>query len=99
MKNRKKTIRTFSTLLEDLQELKAWFESKNCHHVPMESIGIYWQTVYNILETAFDSTLSIIVANARHIKNVPGKKTDTKNVEWIATLLRSGILNGNFIPP
>ncbi len=65
----------------------------------MESTGIYWQPIYNVLESAFDGTMSIIVANARHMKNVPGKKTDMKDAEWIATLLRAGLLNGSFIPP
>jgi len=94
-----KIIRTFSTLLEGLEELKAWLESENCHNVAMESTGIYWQPIYNVLESAFDGTMSIIVANARHMKNVPGKKTDMKDAEWIATLLRAGLLNGSFIPP
>jgi len=94
-----KTIRTFSTLLPGLEELKGWLESENCHHVAMESTGIYWQPVYNILENAFDGTMVVIVANARHMKNVPGKKTDMKDAEWIATLLRAGLLNGSFIPP
>jgi len=94
-----KTIRTFSTLLKDLEELKTWLETENCHHVAMESTGIYWQPVYNVLESAFDGNISIIVANAKHMKNVPGKKTDMKDAEWIATLLRAGLLSGSFIPP
>lgn len=93
-----KTIRTFSTLLTGLDELKAWLESENCRHVAMESTGIYWQPVYNVLEEAFDGSTVLIVANARDMKNVLGKKTDMKYAEWIATLLRAGLLKGSFIP-
>jgi len=76
-----KTIRTFSTLLPGLEELKAWLESENCRHVAMESTGVYWQPVYNILESALDGTMVVIVTNARHMKNVPGKKTDMKDAK------------------
>ncbi|GEA17589.1 IS110 family transposase [Moorella sp. E306M] len=93
-----KTIRTFSTLLAGLDELKAWLEAENCRHVAMESTGVYWQPVYNVLEEAFDGSMVLIVANARHMKNVPGKKTDMKDAEWIANLLRAGLLEGSFIP-
>jgi len=90
--------RTFPTLLSGLEELKSWLEEENCRHVAMESTGVYWQPIYNVLESAFDGTIVLIVANARHMKNVPGKKTDMKDAEWIATLLRAGLLNGSFIP-
>jgi transposase len=93
-----KEIRTFSTLLPGLEELKTWLEEEKCYHVAMESTGVYWQPVNAILECAFDGNMVIIVANARHMKNVPGKKTDIKDSEWIATLLRAGLLNGSFIP-
>lgn len=91
-------LRTFSTLMPGLEELKTWLEEENCRHVAMESTGVYWQPVYNILESAFDGNMVVIVANARHMKNVPGKKTDMKDAEWIATLLRAGLLQGSFIP-
>lgn len=91
-------IRTFSTLREGLEELKAWLVKENCRHVAMESTGVYWQPVYNVLESAFDGNMVLIVANARHMKNVPGKKTDMKDAEWIAGLLRAGLLAGSFIP-
>lgn len=93
-----KEIRTFSTLLPDLEQLKLWLEEERCHYVAMESTGVYWQPVYTTLESAFDGTMVIIVANAKHMKNVPGKKTDIKDAEWIATLLRAGLLQGSFIP-
>ncbi|WP_255405164.1 IS110 family transposase [Thermoanaerobacterium sp. RBIITD] len=91
-------IRIFSTLLSDLDSLKAWLVEESCMHMAMESTGIYWVSVYETLETAFDGRMFLIVANARHMKNVPGKKTDMKDAEWIATLLRAGLLNRSFIP-
>jgi transposase len=69
-----------------------------CQHVAMESTGIYWQPVYAILEAAFSDEMHLLVVNARHMKNVPGKKTDMRDAEWIATLLRAGLLKGSFIP-
>lgn len=65
----------------------------------MESTGVYWCPVYDILETSFNGDVEILVTNTRHMRNVPGKKTDIKDAEWIATLLRAGLLNGSFIPP
>jgi transposase len=94
-----KEIKIFKTFLNDLQDLKHWLESQNCHHVAMESTGVYWCPVYDILETCFNGNIEILVTNARHMKNVPGKKTDIKDSEWIATLLRAGLLTGSFIPP
>ena len=64
----------------------------------MESTGIYWMPVYEILEEAFSGNITLLVVNARHMKNVPGKKTDMRDSEWISTLLRAGLLNGSFIP-
>lgn len=96
--NPSKEIRTFSTLLPELEKLKLWLEEEQCNHVAMESTGVYWYPVYTTLESAFDGAMVLIVANARHMKNVPGKKTDIKDAEWIATLLRAGLLQGSFIP-
>ena len=79
-------------------KLRAWVEESNCQHIAMESTGIYWTPIYETLEDCFDSEITLLVVNARHIKNVPGKKTDMKDAEWIATLLRAGLLNGSFIP-
>lgn len=64
----------------------------------MESTGIYWQPIYELLEPCFDGEISILVVNARHMKNVPGRKTDMRDAQWIATLLRAGLLKGSFIP-
>jgi transposase len=91
-------IREFSTLLPDLEKLKNWLTSENCMHVAMESTGVYWFPVYDILEDAFNGNMNLIVANARHMKNVPGKKTDKNDASWIATLLRAGLLSSSFVP-
>ncbi len=88
-------IRTFGTMTADLLALSDWLLSKKVTHVAMESTGEFWKPVYNILEGNFE----LLVVNARHIKNVPGRKTDVKDAEWIAELLRHGLLRGSFIPP
>ena len=90
-----KLIRTFGTTTRDLVALRAWLHSEGCTHVAMESTGVYWKPVYALLEGAFE----IVVANARHIKNVPGRKTDVKDAEWIADLLCHGLLRSSFVPP
>jgi transposase len=94
----KSEIREFSTLIPGMQDLKAWIVSEDCHFVAMESTGVYWQPIYEILEDSLDGDISLLVVNARHMKNVPGKKTDMRDAEWIATLLRAGLLNASFIP-
>ncbi len=86
--------RTFSTFTSDLYQLSGWLQNHGVTHVAMESTGIYWKPVYYILEEFFE----IILVNARHIKNVPGQKTDKKDSEWIAKLLMSGLLKGSFVP-
>lgn len=91
-------IREFTTLIPDMAALRDWIVSSGCHHVAMESTGIYWQPIYEVLEDAFSGDITLLVVNARHMKNVPGKKTDMRDSEWIATLLRAGLLNGSFIP-
>ncbi len=91
-------IRTFSTLIPEMQKLRDWILETDCRNVAMESTGIYWQPIYEMLESCFDSEINILVVNARHMKNVPGRKTDMRDAEWIATLLRAGLLKGSFIP-
>ena len=93
-----KTLKTFSSLPDGLKKLRVWLEEENCRYAAMESTGVYWQPVYNVLEEAFDGTMVALVVNARHMRNVPGKKTDMKDAEWIAQLLRSGLLDASFIP-
>ena len=89
-----KEIRTFGTMTEDLLELMDWLVTAGCTHVAMESTGVYWKPIYNLLEATFTPLL----VNARHIKSVPGRKTDVKDCEWIADLLRHGLLRGSFVP-
>jgi len=89
-----KEIHTFSTLTKSLYELLEWLEQRRVTHIAMESTGIYWKPVYNILEGYFDITL----ANAQRIKNVPGRKTDVSDSEWIAKLLRHGLIEKSFVP-
>ena len=88
-------IRTFGTMTADLLALSDWLTTKGVTHVAMESTGEFWKPVYNILEGNFE----LLVVNAKHIKNVPGRKTDVKDAEWLAELLRHGLLRGSFIPP
>lgn len=88
-------IREFGTFTDDLVNLLEWIESYGCRIVAMESTGIYWRPVYNILEPY----VTVVLANARHIKQVPGRKTDIGDSEWLAELLRYGLVPGSFIPP
>lgn len=90
-----KEIRTFSTMTEDLIQMVDWIISKGCTHVAMESTGSFWKPIYNLLEM---ENLEVLVVNAKHIKNVPGRKTDVKDAEWIASLLKHGLLKGSYIP-
>lgn len=90
-----KEIRTFGTMTESLLELADWLVANNCTAVAMESTGVYWKPIYNILEA---TGMEVLVVNAQHIKNVPGRKTDVKDSEWIADLLRHGLLRGSYIP-
>ena len=88
--------RTFTSTTRSLTELKEWLLELGVTHVAMESTGVYWKPVMNILEPG---GFSIMVVNARHIKYVPGHKTDKKDSAWICKLLRAGLLKGSFIPP
>jgi transposase len=90
----RKEIRTFGTMTRDLLALADWLREAGVTHVAMESTGVYWKPIYNLLEDAF----ALLVVNAQHIKAVPGRKTDVKDAEWIADLLRHGLLRGSFIP-
>ncbi len=90
-----KTVRTFSTTTKALLQLHAWLTENRCTHVAMESTGVYWKPVFNILESSFE----VLLANAHHVKAVPGRKTDVKDCEWLADLLAHGLIRGSFIPP
>jgi len=90
-----KEIKTFNTMTDDLIAMTEWIKSKGCTHVAMESTGYFWKPIYNLLEL---ENIKLLVVNAKHIKNVPGRKTDVKDAEWIAKLLRHGLLEGSYIP-
>lgn len=89
-----KDIRPFSAMTQDLLHLADWLQEAGGEHVVIESTGAYWRPVYNLLEGQFE----ILVVNAYHVKAVPGRKTDVKDAEWLADLLRPGLLRGSFIP-
>jgi transposase len=87
--------RTFGTMTADILALSDWLTDKQITHVAVESTGEFWKPIYNLLEGHFE----ILVVNAKHVKNVPGRKTDVKDAEWLADLLRHGLVHGSFIPP
>jgi transposase len=89
-----KQIRKFGTMLADLEALRDWLTETSTTHVAIESTGVYWQPVFNVLEEG----CTVWVVNAKHVKNVPGRKTDVKDSEWLAQLLRAGLLRPSFIP-
>jgi transposase len=89
-----KTVRTFGTMTDDLLALADWLTSEDVSHVALEATGVYWKPVWNLLEANF----ALILANPQHIKAVPGRKTDVKDAQWIADLLRHGLLRGSFVP-
>ena len=89
--------REFGSYTSSLTELRDWCKGNGVTHFAMESTGVYWKPVYNILQE--DSEMEIILVNARHVKNVPGHKTDKKDSIWLSKLLLSGLLKGSFIPP
>lgn len=89
-----KTVRTFGTMSDDLVALAAWLQDAGCTHVAMESTGVSWKPVWNLLEGRF----TLLLVNAQHVKRVPGRKTDIKDAEWLADLLRHGLLQGSFVP-
>ena len=87
--------RTFRTMTADLLDMKGWLAEHGCTHVAIESTGVYWKPVFNVLEDQF----TVVLANARHVKAVPGRKTDVRDAEWLADLLQHGLIRGSFIPP
>lgn len=92
---KRKEKRQFGTMTQDLLALSDWLQACGVTHVAMESTGVYWKPVWNILEGQFE----ILLVNAQHIKAVPGRKTDQNDAEWIADLLQHGLLRGSFVPP
>lgn len=92
---KRKEIRTFSTFTGDIKALASWLKSLDIRHVAVESTGIYWKPIFNVFEGDFD----VILVNAQHVKNVPGRKTDVKDSEWLCKLLKCGLLSKSIIPP
>ena len=90
----RRELRRFGTMTEDLLELADWLAGAGCTHVALESTGSYWKPVWNLLEDRFE----LLLVNAAHVKAVPGRKTDVKDAEWLAELLRHGLLRGSFVP-
>ena len=88
-------VRHWGTTTRELVEMGQWLSAAGVTHVAMESTGVYWKPIFNILEAQFE----ILLVNAHHLKNVPGRKTDIKDSQWIAQLLQHGLLKGSFIPP
>lgn len=91
----KRELRTYGAFTGELLALADWLGEQGCTHIAMESTGSYWKPLYNIFEGRFE----LLIVNARHLKLVPGRKTDIKDAEWIADLLRHGLLRSSFIPP
>jgi transposase len=94
-RGRQKEIREFGTMTDEILGMWEWLRDNECEMVAMESTGVYWKPVYNLLE---EKGMSLMVANAQHIKAVPGRKTDVKDAEWIADLARHGLIRASFIP-
>ena len=90
-----KEVRSFGAMRQDLAALRAWLLERGVTHVGMEATGVYWRPVHAALEGAF----TLIVGNASHMRNVPGRKTDLKDAEWIADLIRHGLVRASFVPP
>jgi len=86
--------RSFGTMTRDILEMADWLAAEGVTHVVMESTGVYWKPIYNLLEGRF----TVLLVNAKHVKHVPGRKTDVKDCQWLAQLLQCGLLKGSFIP-
>jgi len=93
--NDKFETREFNAYTSSLKSLRDWCKTEKVTHIAMESTGVYWKPVFNVLEESFQ----ILLVNARHVKNIPGHKTDKKDSQWLSKLLLSGLLKGSFIPP
>lgn len=88
-------VRSFGTTTDELLQLSDWLVRADCQAAAMESTGVYWKPIYNVLE----GQMELLVVNAQHIKALPGRKTDVQDAEWIAELLQHGLVKGSFIPP
>jgi transposase len=88
-------VRTFGTTTPELLALSDWLAAHGCTHVAMESTGVYWKSVWHVLE----GSVELVLANALHIRNIPGRKSDVNDATWIADLLAHGLIRGSFVPP
>ena len=88
-------VRRFGTMTDDLLEMVGWLKTQSVTHVAMESTGVFWKPIFNLLEDQF----TVLLVNPRHVQQVPGRKTDVSDCQWIAQLLQHGLLRGSFIPP
>ena len=91
----KREVRTFKTTTKELLALSEWLAAEGCTHIAMEATGVYWKPVWHILS---DGDFSLVLANAAHVKNVPGRKTDVNDATWLADLLAHGLIRGSFVP-
>ncbi len=91
----RKEVRTFGTMTADILALADWLAAAGCTHIAMESTGVYWKPIWNLLEDTF----TLLLVNARHMRAVPGRKTDVRDSEWIADLLQHGLLRASLVPP
>src|SRR5438094_1760782 len=88
-------VRTFATTTPELLALTDWLTAHGCTHVAMESTGVYWKPVWQVLDGSFE----LVLANAMHVRNIPGRKSDVNDATWIADLLAHGLIRGSFVPP
>ena len=88
-------VRTFQTTTADLLRLSEWLAANECTHVAMEATGVYWKPVWHILD---DGEFALVLANAAHVKNLPGRKTDINDATWLAELLAHGLIRASFVP-
>ena len=91
----KREVRTFKTTTKELLALSEWLAAEGCTHIAMEATGVYWKPVWHILS---DGDFALVLANAAHVKNVPGRKTDVNDATWLADLLAHGLIRGSFVP-
>jgi len=91
----RRAVRTFKTTTKDLLALSEWLAGEGCSPIAMEATGIYWKPVWHILS---DGEFALVLANAAHVKNVPGRKTDINDAAWLADLLAHGLIRASFVP-
>jgi transposase len=91
----RRKVQTFKTTTKDLMALSEWLSAEGCTHIAMEATGIYWKPVWHVLG---DAEFELVLANAAHVKNVPGRKTDVNDATWLADLMAHGLIRGSFVP-